>query len=134
MGNQTESRVPFLDYRIIEFISGLPDDFIIREGRTKALLRDAMIDIVPSEILKRRDKIGYETPDAYWLKTEDFEKLLSDWFLRGEPLCREYIDLKKLRHQIKEHIHKNKNHARNLWKTIFLEAWLKTFFPNRNRM
>lgn len=134
MGNQTESRVPFLDYRIIEFISGLPDDFIIREGRTKALLRDAMIDIVPSEILKRRDKIGYETPDAYWLKTEDFEKLLSDWFLRGEPLCREYIDLKKLRHQIKEHIHKNKNHARNLWKAIFLEAWLKTFFPNRNRM
>jgi len=129
MGNQTESRVPFLDYRIIEFISGLPDDFIIREGRTKALLRDAMIDIVPSEILERRDKIGYETPDAYWLKTEDFEKLLSDWFLRGEPLCKEYIDVKKLRLQIKEHLHKNKNHARNLWKAVFLEAWLKTFFP-----
>ncbi len=130
MGNQTESRVPFLDYRIIEFISGLPDDFIIREGRTKALLRDAMIDIVPIEILERRDKIGYETPEANWLKTEGFQKLLDDWFLRDEPLCREYIDVKKLRMQIKGHVFENKNHSRNLWKAIFLEAWLKTFFSD----
>lgn len=130
MGNQTESRVPFLDYRIIEFVFGLPDDFIIREGRTKALLRDAMIDIVPIEILERRDKIGYETPDAHWLKTEGFQKLLDDWFLRDEPLCKEYIDVKKLRQQIKEHVFKNKNHARNLWKAIFLEAWFKTFFSD----
>ena len=130
MGNQTESRVPFLDHRIIEFVSGLPAEFIIREGRTKALLRDAMIDIVPNEILGRRDKIGYETPEASWLKTEGFQKLLDDWFLRDEPLCREYIDVKKLRQQIKEHLYKNKNHARNLWKAIFLEAWLKIFFSN----
>jgi len=130
MGNQTESRVPFLDHRIIEFVSGLPADFIIREGRTKALLRDAMIDIVPNEILGRRDKIGYETPEASWLKTEGFQKLLDDWFLRDEPLSSEYIDVKKLRQQIKEHIYKNKNHARNIWKAIFLEAWLKIFFSN----
>jgi len=130
MGNQTESRVPFLDYRIIEFVSGLPDDFIIREGKTKALLREAMIDIVPIEILERRDKIGYETPDAHWLKTEGFRELMDDWFLRNEPLCREYVDVKKLRQLMKEHVYKNKNHARNLWKAIFLEAWLKTFFSN----
>src|SRR5690606_11484156 len=67
MVNQIETLVPLLDYRIIVFISGLTDVFIISERRTKALIRDAMIDIVPSKILKRRDKIGYETPDAYWL-------------------------------------------------------------------
>ena len=75
MGNQTESRVPFLDYRIIEFVSGLPDDFIIRGGKTKALLRDAMIGIVPIEILDRRDKIGYETPDSHWLRQKDIKTL-----------------------------------------------------------
>ncbi len=132
MGNQTESRVPFLDYRIIEFVSGLPDDFIIRGGRTKALLRDAMTDVVPLEILQRRDKIGYETPDAHWLKTTYFKKILEDWFVQNEPLCREYVDIKKLRREINEHIYKNKNHARNLWKAIFLEAWLKVFFPEKN--
>lgn len=132
MGNQTESRVPFLDYRIIEFLSGLPADFLIRKGRTKALLRDAMIDIVPAEILDRRDKIGYETPDSHWLRSGDFKKLLDDWFVQDEPLCRDYIDQKKLRQQIIEHVYKNKNHARNLWKAIFLEAWLKTYFPGSN--
>ena len=132
MGNQTESRVPFLDYRIIEFVSGLPDEFIIRGGRTKALLRDAMTDVVPLEILQRRDKIGYETPDEHWLKTTYFKNILEDWFMQNEPLCREYIDVKRLRHEINEHIYKNKNHARNLWKAIFLEAWLKVFFPEKD--
>ena len=128
MGNQTESRVPFLDYRIIEFVSGLPEEYIIREGKTKALLRDAMTGIVPFEILERRDKIGYETPDADWLRREGFQRLLEDWFLEDEPLCREYIDVRKLRQQINGHVYRNKNHARNLWKAIFLEAWLKIFF------
>lgn len=128
MGNQTESRVPFLDYRIIEFVSGLPEEYIIREGKTKALLRDAMTGIVPLEILERRDKIGYETPDADWLRREGFQRLLEDWFLEDEPLCREYIDVRKLRQQINGHVYRNKNHARNLWKAIFLEAWLKIFF------
>lgn len=130
MGNQTESRVPFLDYRIIEFVSGLPDDFIIRGGKTKALLRDAMIGIVPIEILERRDKIGYETPDSNWLRQKDIKMLLEDWFMQNEPLSSDYLDLKKLRKQINEHIYMNKNHARNLWKAIFLEAWLRTYFPN----
>lgn len=90
-----------------------------------------MTDVVPMEILQRRDKIGYETPDAHWLKTTYFKKILEDWFVQNEPLCREYVDIKKLRREINEHIYKNKNHARNLWKAIFLEAWLKVFFPKK---
>ena len=87
MGNQTESRVPFLDYRIIEFVSGLPDEFIIRGGKTKALLRDAMTRCRAHGDLRAADKIGYETPDAHWLRRRYFKMLLEDWFMQNEPLA-----------------------------------------------
>ncbi len=61
-----ESRLPFLDHRLVEYIIGLPSSFKIREGYTKAILRDAITEL-PDAIKFRKDKMGFVAPDAQWI-------------------------------------------------------------------
>jgi asparagine synthase (glutamine-hydrolysing) len=64
-----ESRVPFLTTEIAEFLLGLPESYLISlDGETKCIFRAAMRGIVPDEILDRRDKIGFQTPETDWLR------------------------------------------------------------------
>jgi len=63
-----ESRVPFLTIELIEFLLSLPSDFLVSDkGETKRLFRAAMRGIVPDEILDRKDKIGFDTPEQKWI-------------------------------------------------------------------
>ena len=63
-----ESRVPFLTTALVEFTLGLPEDYIVGpDGTPKRLLRHALRGLVPDEILQRRDKIGFATPESAWL-------------------------------------------------------------------
>ena len=64
-----ESRVPFLTADMANFLFSLPEEFLIsNNGETKSVFRSAMRGIVPDEILDRRDKIGFATPEYDWLK------------------------------------------------------------------
>jgi asparagine synthase (glutamine-hydrolysing) len=64
-----ESRVPFLTPALTEFLFSLPEEYLLSpQGVTKHVFREAMRGIVPDEILDRRDKIGFATPEKQWLK------------------------------------------------------------------
>ena len=63
-----EARTPFLDYRIVEWAMAQPSDTLIREGWTKAPLRDAMAGLLPEAIRLRRDKVGFAVPQERWLR------------------------------------------------------------------
>ncbi|MBI4835411.1 MAG: asparagine synthase (glutamine-hydrolyzing) [Planctomycetes bacterium] len=79
MAFSIESRVPFLDYRIVEFVFSAPDNQKIRNGWTKYLYRQAMKGILPEEVRLRRDKMGFVTPEDIWLtqtQRVNFENLL----------------------------------------------------------
>jgi asparagine synthase (glutamine-hydrolysing) len=68
MASSIESRVPYLTPAIVEFAAGLPDDFLIgSDGLGKLVLRRSLRGLVPDQILDRRDKIGFNTPEASWL-------------------------------------------------------------------
>lgn len=67
MAHSIESRVPFLDYRLVEFVLGLPDDFKLAGGMTKRVLREAMRGVLPDEICTRVDKQGFVTPEEVWV-------------------------------------------------------------------
>ena len=67
-----ESRVPFLDYRLVELAMSLPSGYKIRKGTTKYILRKAMKGLVSDRILERKDKIGFAAPDEDWLMSPDF--------------------------------------------------------------
>lgn len=63
-----ESRVPFLTINMVDLLLSMPEDYLIsQQGQTKHVFRAAMRGIVPDEILDRRDKIGFETPEYFWL-------------------------------------------------------------------
>jgi asparagine synthase (glutamine-hydrolysing) len=75
-----ESRVPFLSIELAEFVLSLPESYLLsKQGETKSIFRAAMRGIVPDEILDRKDKIGFQTPENEWLRElePDFNKLLS---------------------------------------------------------
>lgn len=78
MAWSVESRVPFLDYRLVEFLCGLPDSFKLDRGETKAVFREAMRDVLPEPVRARRDKMGFVTPEEVWLTDA-----ASDWFRDG---------------------------------------------------
>lgn len=68
MAYSVESRVPFLTTTLVDFLYSLPEDFLISDqGETKSIFRAAMREIVPDEILDRRDKIGFAAPEETWL-------------------------------------------------------------------
>jgi asparagine synthase (glutamine-hydrolysing) len=70
MASSIESRVPFLTPALAEFAAGLPDDYLIApDGTGKLVLRRGLRGLVPDPILDRRDKIGFATPEAAWLRT-----------------------------------------------------------------
>lgn len=70
MAHSVEARVPFLDYRVVEFLLGLPDDHKIAGGITKLVLREAMADVLPPAVAGRTDKMGFVTPEQRWMKNE----------------------------------------------------------------
>lgn len=67
MAHSREVRLPFLDHRLVELVFKLPDRFLIRDGWTKWILRQAFTDCVPAEISRRIDKLGYMPPQKRWL-------------------------------------------------------------------
>lgn len=71
MAHAVESRVPFLDYRLVEFVLGCPDEFKVDGGVTKRILRQGLADRLPPEVASRVDKMGFVTPEAAWVREQD---------------------------------------------------------------
>lgn len=67
MAHGVEARLPFLDYRVVETALSLPGEYKIRDGWSKWILRKAMAGRMPDEIVWRRNKFGFESPEALWL-------------------------------------------------------------------
>lgn len=68
MAHSIEARVPFLDYRLVEFSLSLPDSFKLRCGLTKRVMRAAMKGVLPEPVRRRADKIGFATPEQTWMR------------------------------------------------------------------
>ena len=66
MAFSIKSRVPFLDHRIVDFSMSLPNDFKIYKGWSKYVLRKAVENSIPQQIAWRKDKKGFDTPQAQW--------------------------------------------------------------------
>lgn len=93
MAHSVEARTPFLDYRLVELIAGLPTDYKLSDGVTKRVLREGMRDRIPERVRDRRDKLGFVTPEESWVRGEGreaFRRLLgeavesSSGLLKGE--------------------------------------------------
>lgn len=78
MAASVESRLPFLDHRLAEFAMTLPDSFKVEKGVRKRLMRSALSDTVPQEIVADRVKKGFVSPQLAWQQTEPMSQWLND--------------------------------------------------------
>jgi len=73
MRHSIETRLPFLDYRLVEASVSLPADYKIRDGWTKYILRRTVNDILPRDIVWRKNKLGFQAPEVTWLTAYEAE-------------------------------------------------------------
>ncbi len=122
-----EARVPFLDYRLVEKTLSSSSDFIINKGMTKAILREAMRNILPEKIRLRKDKIGFGTPQDEWFREQIFIELVND-ILNSESLRkRNIIDTEKAKQLYQKHLNQEINISKEIWKWINMELWFRRF-------
>ncbi|HCA67039.1 MAG: Asparagine synthetase [Parcubacteria group bacterium GW2011_GWC2_44_17] len=126
MAFSIETRLPFLDYRLVERVFKIPSSYKIHNGWSKYLLRLAVKNMVPESIRWRRDKMGFVTPEKIWLAHHYafFEKLFS----KTTCLSAQYINSMKAHEMITRLKGDHKTGTSSLWRIINLELWLKKFF------
>jgi len=124
MMNSTESRLPFFDFDLVDFVYSLPDDFKIRDGETKAILREAMKNILPEEIRNRHDKIGFSAPDETFIRNhaEAVRQHISEAVNNTKGILSsallEYYD---------QFIKQQKPYDQVIFRVFIFNIWLKTF-------
>lgn len=126
MAHGLEVREPFLDYRLLEYVSALPSDYKINKGGTKMVLKEAFKDELPKEILTK-PKHGFDVP-----LTVIFSKELKTWIL-DELLSEDLIKEQRVFNwnyirKIREAINKNSNlDETHIWSVIVFQYWWKKY-------
>ena len=115
-----ESRVPFLTREMAEFCLSLPESFLVNEnGVTKSVFRAAMRDIVPDEILDRRDKIGFETPERRWLA--GCRPKIEEWLSDLESI--EFLNAEKTRRYVFDAVDGKARYSWQIWRILNFARW-----------
>ena len=128
MTNSVEIRMPFMDHRIVSFVTSLPYSSKFGNGYTKKLIRDAIDPYMPKEITWRKSKIGFNSPIVDWMQGD-----LKEWFLdtvheKGFMESSLIDNPSDLQSQILSIVNKNTNSyvlAENSWKNLTPYIWEK---------
>ncbi|MEW6593828.1 MAG: asparagine synthase (glutamine-hydrolyzing) [Thermodesulfobacteriota bacterium] len=123
MGVSLETRIPFLDHRLVEFAWRLPLAMKIRDGQGKWLLRQLLYRHVPKDLVER-PKMGFAIPLDAWLRgplREWAEELLAEECLRREGL----FNPLPIHRKWGEHLSGKRNWAYHLWGVLMCQAWLE---------
>ena len=125
MAASIESRVPFLDHKLVEFTAGLPERLKLRGITTKYILRESMKGILPEPILTRR-KMGFPVPLSAWFRGP-YQKLVDEYVLGERARARGIFNHTYLRQLVDEH-QRGVNHSERLWMLVNFEMWQRQFF------
>lgn len=123
MAFSVEGRVPFLDYRLVEFVFRHARRTRIRDGWTKWLQRRAVEGLLPPEIVWRRDKVGFATPEVEWLRGSP--DALRQWSDRAAAYG-QWLDAREVRAEIERLIAAGGSSSR-VWRLVSTVAWLEAF-------
>ncbi len=125
MANSVELRVPFLDYRVVEYAATIPSNMKLRGGTVKWILKRAMNGRLPSQILRRK-KMGFPTPLALMFQ-RDLTGYLRDLLLSPACTGRRYFRRQTIERLIDENARGREDHHRLLWQLVVLEEWHRQF-------
>ena len=125
MAFSIESRVPFLDYRLVEYVSSLPNNLKIKNAKTKYIFREAMKGILPESIRNRKDKVGFATPQEKWVKD-------NNTFFRNKleiscNILSAIIDKDSMLNWFDNSIKNDVSFKYNFWNIICFAHWVKIY-------
>lgn len=126
MAHGVESRLPFLDHPLVEFLATVPADIKFSNGELKRFLKLIAFDYLPASIRERKDKMGFPVPLNLWLsrrgsKVRDFiGDLLGSERARHRPYLAGKLEIDKI-------LNSQSIYGRNLWALISLEIWHRQF-------
>ena len=118
MRHSIETRLPFLDYRLVEFAISLPTYLKIKDGWTKFILRKAIEDILPKSIVWRKNKFGFEAPDKIWLNKYALEMYNE---VKSSKILNYLCDMKSLEKSY------NKLSLKERWMYFNIARWEKVY-------
>jgi asparagine synthase (glutamine-hydrolysing) len=128
MACSLEVRAPLLDYELVEFMMGLPATLKLKGFTSKYILKKAMKNFLPNEVIQRKKK-GFGVPIAKWVKgplKELFGDLLSPDRIRQEGfLNSEYVTT-----LLQEHLMNKKDNRKKLWTLLVWELWVNRYHPS----
>lgn len=125
MAVSLEARAPLLDHKLIDFVAQIPASLKLANGETKHILKRAVMDLVPAEILNR-PKQGFGIPVQEWINQQlrdQIRDVLSDERTRQ----RGYLNPKYLHVLLDEHERSRRDHSTALWALFMLELWHRQF-------
>jgi asparagine synthase (glutamine-hydrolysing) len=126
MAHSIEARVPFLDYRFVETLFSLPSSELLRNGRTKDVLRRALGDLLPPAVRDRTDKLGFVTPEHRWMRGA-LGELAADVFASRSFAERGFVDVGAARKRLEQHRHGEIEAGMELWRALNVELWAREF-------
>jgi asparagine synthase (glutamine-hydrolysing) len=130
MAASIESRVPYLDHELVEHVVRMPVQFKLHGLTTKAILREALRDRVPREILHRR-KLGFPVPFGRWARAR-FAPLIRNTILGPRARARGIFAVPALERLVAEHEARTANHADRLWLLLNFEIWQRIFLDGED--
>jgi asparagine synthase (glutamine-hydrolysing) len=126
MAHSLEARVPFLDVRLVELLFSLRGAELIERGKTKAVLRRALGDLLPPPVRDRVDKLGFVTPEGRFMRGA-----LGDFALEvfSSRAFRErgWVDAGAASRRLERHRRGELNAGFELWRVLNLELWARRF-------
>jgi len=127
MAHGLESRVPFLDHSLIEFVATIPANIKFKDGQMKYILKEIFRNNLPNTILNRRDKMGFPVPIKEWFE-KDVKAFVTEVLLKGKSNERPYLKKDK----ILSSFGKDARFSRKSWALLTLEIWHQTFHDKHN--
>lgn len=126
MASSLEVRTPYLDYRLVEFSYNLPQEYKIKNGVSKYLMKKLLERYLPKELVYRR-KWGFPAPVGNWL-SGDLSYLIDKW-LDADTLKTQGLFNEKIVQEYKDAFRSGKKyHDKRIWSLIFFQMWYKKYF------
>lgn len=125
MSHGLEARSPFLDHHLVEFAAGLPGHWKLKGTRKKHILKLALKDLLPTDVLKR-PKRGFDVPVSRWLRNELHD--MSHELLLNGSLVRNILKSDTIEAQLAGHSSGRHDSGRLIWTLLMLELWWREFF------
>jgi asparagine synthase (glutamine-hydrolysing) len=126
MASSIESRLPFLDHRLVEFVFQLPTRHKFDGSLSKGILREAMAGIMPEQIRSRKDKVGFETPMSRWI-SQCMDSGIHPILLSDRCKGREIFNMKKIESLLSQQAHGLARLEYSIFRWLSVELWFRIF-------